>query len=187
MLYRKQSLLKFSDDLAAKMAAPGGGAASANVACLGVSLMSMVINFTIGKRAYSQHEPWLKDTLRKSESLRKRFLELVDLDVQAFSGKDMRKALDIPFIVCRLSFEAARLCQELLRKSNVNLSSDVGVAAALLDAAFSGAYLNVKVNLKIIGDKALSGGMLRELSVKKRGIAKIRAEIENGVGRIIEG
>lgn len=186
MLYREQTLLQYSENLAARSAAPGGGSASATAACMGASLLSMVLRFTVGKPAYSRYDGWLRETLSKTEELRKRFLELADLDVQAFGGKDMRRSLDISFIICRLAYEAAKLCPPLLKKSNVNLTTDVGTAIAFLDAAFCGAYLNLRINLKIIGDKKLSRGMLKELSVKKRAIAGIRAEIENGVGRIIE-
>ena len=59
-------------------------------------------------------------------------------------------------MVCRLCFEGIRLCPPLVTKGNVNLISDVAVAAILLEAAFSSAYYNVEINLKSLGDKKVN-------------------------------
>lgn len=48
MKYKTQSLEKYLNDLSAKLSAPGGGSAAALNAALGASLISMVINFTLG-------------------------------------------------------------------------------------------------------------------------------------------
>ena len=51
---------------------------------LGCALLSMACNFTIGKDKYKDVEPKIKSALKETESLRKRFLSLVDLDVRAY-------------------------------------------------------------------------------------------------------
>ncbi|MFA5320878.1 MAG: cyclodeaminase/cyclohydrolase family protein [Candidatus Omnitrophota bacterium] len=187
MKYCCKSVEKYNDCLAAGNAVPGGGSSSAVSAAMGTALLSMVLNFSAGRKAYAVHEQKLRTILVETEALRARFLELADLDSEAFSGKDMRKSLDVSFIICRLCYETMKFCPEVLKKGNPNLCTDVGTASALLDAAFCGAYLNARINLKIIGDAVLSRGMLKELTVKKRAMARIRTEIENGVCRIIEG
>ena len=48
-MYNEGSLKQYLNDLAAKLPAPGGGSAAALTAALGASLISMVLNFTIGK------------------------------------------------------------------------------------------------------------------------------------------
>ena len=48
-MYNDSSLKQYLNDLAAKLPAPGGGSAAALTAALGASLISMVLNFTIGK------------------------------------------------------------------------------------------------------------------------------------------
>lgn len=106
----KQDLKKYLDDLAGKIPAPGGGSASALTAALGAALVSMVINFTLGKPKYAKYEKSLSAYLEKSEKLRLEFLDLVDLDVLAFRSKNIRKALDVPRTLCRLCFEGIRLC-----------------------------------------------------------------------------
>jgi formiminotetrahydrofolate cyclodeaminase len=147
----------------------------------------MVINFTLGKLKYARYETELKKDLIKSEKLRHEFLHLVDLDVAAYNSKDLRKALNVPFMVSRLCFEGVKLCPELVEKGNVNLISDVAVAAILLESAFVSAYFNVEINLKILADKELSRTIRKELGIKKKEITKIRLETEEKVGEIIRG
>lgn len=183
--YKDKSVAAYLQDLSAKLAAPGGGSAAALSAAMGACLLSMVVNFTLGKKKYARYEKELARVLEKSEKLRKDFLELVDLDVAAYKSGEARKALDVPFALCRLSYEAIKLCPLLIKKSNPNLASDVAVAAILLESAFACAEFNVRINLKIIGEKKLSAGINRELSAKYIAVAKTRKKTEAGVGKII--
>ena len=121
MNYKGASLKRYLDDLAAKIPAPGGGSAGALTAALGASLVSMVVNFTIGKPKCAIFEKELKAVLEKSEKLRKEFLDLVDLDVVAYKSRDIREALNIPFMLARLCFEGIKLCPALIKKSNIYL------------------------------------------------------------------
>ena len=187
MSYKDETLKKYLDDLAAKLPAPGGGSAAALTAALGISLISMAVNFTIGKPKYANFEEELKTILEKSEKLKEEFLRLVDLDVVAYESKNIRDALDVPFMVCRLCFETIKLCLPLIKKGNINLISDVAVAAILLESAFAAAYFNVEINLKSIDDKKLIKAVRKELMQKGRAITKIRLETEEKVGKIIRG
>ncbi len=155
-MYKNSTLKKYLDDLAAKLPAPGGGSAAAMNAAMGAALISMVVNFTLNKPKYAAFEKELKEILEKSEGLRKKFLDLVDLDVRAYKSKNLRDALNIPFMLARLVFEAIKLCPPLVTKGNRNLISDVAVAAILLESAFASAYFNVEINLKALDDKKLS-------------------------------
>lgn len=186
-MYKDSSLKQYLDDLAARLAAPGGGSAAAMNAALGASLISMVVNFTLGKPKYAEYERELKGMLEISEKLRNEFLNLVDMDVTAYQSKDMRNALNVPFMVARLCFEAIKLCPELVKKGNVNLISDVQVAAELLESAFSAAAANVDINLKLINDKQLAKTVRKELDGKAKMVRKIRAHTEEKIGKIIRG
>jgi len=187
MSYKDETLKKYLDDLAAKLPAPGGGSAAALTAAMGASLISMVVNFTIGKPKYANFEEELKTILEKSEKLREEFLRLVDLDVVAYESKNIRDVLDVPFMVCRLCFEGIKLCPLLITKGNINLISDVGVAAVLLESAFACAYFNVEINLKSLGDKKLTQPIRKELAQKQKVIKRIRHKTEEKVGKIIRG
>jgi len=147
----------------------------------------MVVNFTLVKPKYAQYENELKEILEESEKLRGEFLNLVDLDVLAYKTKDIRDALDVPFMVCCLCYEGIKLCSVLIKKGNINLVSDVAVAAVLLESAFSSAYFNVEINLKSLGNKKLTQSIRKELVHKEKLTKKIRLETEVKVGEIIGG
>jgi len=184
-MYKDQAIKVYLDDLAARLPAPGGGSASAFNAAMAAALISMVVNFTLGKPKYKRYEKELKEILNKSESLRKEFLNLVDLDVTAYKSKNMRDALNIPFMVARLSFEGIKLCPALIKKGNINLITDVAAATILFEGAFASAVLNVGINLKSLGDKKLAKAIGGELNKKNKIIKKIRIDTERKVGEII--
>jgi len=186
-MYKNKTLKTYLDDLAARIPAPGGGSAAALCASLAASLVSMVVNFTLGKPKYAKYEDSLREILDKSESLRKEFLRLTDLDVTAYRSKDMRNALNVPFMTARLCLEGIKLCPMLIKKGNINLISDCAVAAILFESAFASAYFNVKINLKYINEKKLFNAVTKELDQKNRLIKKIRAQTEEKVVEIIRG
>ncbi len=187
MAYKNASLEKYLNDLAARTSTPGGGSAAALNAAMGAALISMVVNFTIGKPKYEEFEKDLKEILVKSEKLRFEFLNLVDLDVAAYKSKNIRDALGVPFMLARLCFEGARLVPPLIRKGNVNLISDIAVAIIFLESAFTSACFNVEINLKSLGDKKFAAQVRKELNHKEKIIKKIRLKTEEKVGQIIRG
>lgn len=184
-MYQSKSLSKYIDDLAAKLPAPGGGSAAALSASLGASLISMVIQFSLKNPRYSQYRRVLKEILKKSESSRKELLELVDLDIIAYTSKDIRAALAVPLRVCRICFELVRMCPELIGKSNVFLISDAVIAVIFLEGAFLSSFFNVDTNLRVLKDKKLSGRLKKELKAKHAIIKRIRKITEDTVGKVI--
>ncbi|MBU1124736.1 MAG: cyclodeaminase/cyclohydrolase family protein [Candidatus Omnitrophica bacterium] len=187
MKYKDRALKEYLDDLAARLPAPGGGSAAAMSAAMGVSLVSMVINFTLGKPKYARYEKELQQSLAQSEQLREEFMRLVDLDVTAYKSKNLRNSLDVPFMVCRLCLEGIKLCPALIRKGNRNLLSDVAVAAIFLESAFASAFANVEINLKMLQDKKLTRAVRNELEKKSVQIKRLRKTTEEKVGEIIRG
>lgn len=187
MEYKTQSLTKYLSDLSAHLDAPGGGSASALNAAMAASLMSMVINFTLGKPKYSKYEAELKAILKKSEKLKDDFLNLVDLDVLAYKSKDRRKALDVPFTLARLCYESMKMAESLIEKTNVNLITDLVIAAIFLESAFTCACFNVAINLKMLNDKKLGYAINKELGLKAKLVKRARAKMEEKVGKIIRG
>ena len=129
----------------------------------------------------------LKAILVKSEKLRKYFLELVDLDVLAYRSKNIRKSLAVPLKLARLCCQAAKLCPPLISKGNVNLISDVAVAAVFLESAFVAACFNVQINLKSLADTKLTRQLSKELNQLYKIILKIRRNTEDNVGKVIRG
>ncbi|MBL7080992.1 MAG: cyclodeaminase/cyclohydrolase family protein [Candidatus Omnitrophica bacterium] len=167
-MYYNKSLKSYLDDLSARKSTPGGGAAAALTSAMGMALISMVINFSKGE---------MRGGLRKSESLRKEFLKLVDLDIFAFKSGKKNLVLNVPLKVARLSKQGIKLCALLFPKANKNLISDVAVAAVLLEAGFGSAYFNVKINLRNL-EKKRSAKIIKELQLSYRYVRNRRAFIE---------
>jgi len=136
---------------------------------------------------YAAYEKELAQALSDTERLRSDFLRLLDEDAAAYSAKDMERSLSVPVEICRLCHKAIELCPMLCSKGNVLLVSDVGVAAALLDAAFTGARLNVDINLKALKDETRARALRQELDGYRHAISSIRKKTEVSIGKIIRG
>jgi len=132
---------------------------AALTASAAVALLSMVAGYSLGRGQPKRVEERIRRTLKKSEELRKRFLDLVDLDARAYlqvavarSGSAQkkraakRKAAAVPGEVARLCLKAMDLTPLLVTRGNPNLLSDVEVAVELLFAAYKSAMINVRVN-----------------------------------------
>jgi len=184
-MYYNKSLKEYLDDLSAKLPAPGGGSASALVGGVGVSLLSMVINFTLGKPSYQRYEKELKKILKDLEDLRDKFLKWVDEDVKAYKSKDIWQALEVPLKIAQACFSALKLCSSLLKKTNPNLISDIACGSIFLEAGFFGAYFNVEANLKFIKDKKITKKIRKEILQKAKVVKNIRKKMEEEIGALI--
>lgn len=208
-MYKKQ-LKKYLDDLAAKLPAPGGGSAAALAAATGISLISMVANFTIGKEKYKAVEEEIKEILSSSEELRQKLISLVGEDVAAYrklsqafnlpkkSPEDkhkrtqavqqgLKEALATPLEVCKCCHQAIELCPAIAEKGNLNLISDVGVAAALLTSAFQSALLNVEINLKSIKDEQFILGIREIVEPMEKETEAINQQVKSAVQKSLRG
>ena len=164
-LLMSKSCVEFSLVLAAKISMPGGGAAGALVGALGAALCSMAANFTIGNKKYTDFNDEAKTILEKSESLRKRLLELADEDAKAFP--ELAAAYKLPkdnpdrdeiyeqaaMNACKAPIEMIKCCVEAIdlieiiaEKGNKMLITDAGGGALLCKAAMENAALNVFIN-----------------------------------------
>ena len=157
--FRNHTLKEYSDVLSMRTPTPGGGSAAALTAVLGVSLLSMVANYSLGKSVPKSVVNKIRKFLKENEKIRKRLLELVDLDAQAYLGvvkarkstrsvrkKAFKKAREVPFEVSRLCYAVIQKTPFLAAKGNKYLLSDVEVAVELLHAAFCSAMVNVRIN-----------------------------------------
>ena len=81
-----KSIGDFNDVLASDAPAPGGGSAAALEGALGAALIGMVASLTVGRKKYAEHETLMKATIKNSEELRLRMLDIIDLDTEAFNG-----------------------------------------------------------------------------------------------------
>ncbi len=185
--YRKATIKEYISDLSAKKNTPGGGSASALSAALGASLGAMVCEFTIGKKKYADVEDRIKQMLKEFISIRDKFVELMQKDVDVFHN-EMGKAYSLPketesqkkhrhqtiqqacksccqppLDITRECMKALKLLLELAEKGSAMLISDVGVANEIICGAFEGAKLNVEINLKYIEDHKFVSDVQEEI------------------------
>lgn len=159
MNYHEKTLKEYLDALAAKAPVPGGGSAASLVGALGAALISMVAQYSLGKGKPPSVEKKIEGILLQSESIRGRFLALVDLDAEAYLNvvksrkadpevkkEALRKAREVPMEACRLCFQAVELTPFLVEEGNQFLLSDVRVALEMLLAAFNASLVNVEIN-----------------------------------------
>ena len=157
--YNGHTLKEYSDVLSRRIPTPGGGSAAAYTAVLGVSLLSMVANYSLGKSTSKAAENKVRAFLKATEKTRKRLLELVDLDAEAYlkvvktrksapaaRKKALKAAQAVPLEVSRLCYQVITQAPFLVANGNKYLLSDVEVAVELLLAAFRSAMINVRIN-----------------------------------------
>ncbi|MCG2713181.1 MAG: cyclodeaminase/cyclohydrolase family protein [Candidatus Omnitrophica bacterium] len=199
-MYIRKDLKKYIDDLASRNSVPGGGSAAALAGAIGTALSSMVANFTLAGIQYKSEHRRMKQLLKKNESLRKKIQILIDKDVVVFlklqdvmkipkvcsqratlTQKGLKEAANIPYEICCLCREAMGLTEHIARIGNINLISDSGGAAYLLDAAFKSAELNVKINLKYIKDKRFISKKKKALKIMSAFMAKIKKCLINKI------
>lgn len=192
----------FTAALASHEPVPGGGGASALAGALGAALCAMVGNFTVGKPKYAAVEADVKAVMAEAEDLREKLLDLVEADAAAFAPlsrayaipKDdpdraavlercLQAAAEPPMEMLRLSCRAIELHRSMLEKGSVLMLSDVGTGAALCRSALYGAWLNVKVNTKLMSDRTRAEAMNREADELADTHGKMAQEIYESVMR----
>ncbi|MFH1995717.1 MAG: cyclodeaminase/cyclohydrolase family protein [Candidatus Omnitrophota bacterium] len=198
-MYIEKPIAEYLNDLAAKKPAPGGGSAAALTGALGAGLLSMVANYTVGKEKYRHVEDDVRKALDESERLREELSRLVDEDVavykifsEAYKTKDAEKieeasigAAGVPLGICMCCNEGMRIAAGLVDTGNVNLISDIGVAAELFAAAYESAKMNVDINLKNIGNEVFIENTRRALEPIDRGLIIQKDEIVKKVRRLM--
>jgi len=172
--FRELTLAAFAERLASPDPVPGGGSASAVAAALGASLVAMVATLSQGRTKYAEHEALYEHAAPNARRLADELFALADEDAaayaacafalklprEAFADKEYRDqqikataqvAAEVPLRCVETCREVLVLAEALAGRSNVNASSDLRVAALLLQAAGHGAAENVLVNLPLIG------------------------------------
>ena len=173
--FRDLTLAQFAERLASPDPVPGGGSASAVAASLAASLVAMVATLSQGRPKYADHAALHEHAAPAARRYADEFLALADEDAaayaacaialklprEAFADKEFRDrqireaakvAAEVPLRVVEKCQDVLLLAEALAGRSNVNASSDLRVAALLLQAAGHGAAENVLVNLPLIGE-----------------------------------
>jgi methenyltetrahydrofolate cyclohydrolase len=172
---RDETIASFLTRLAARSAAPGGGATGALHAAQAAALLAMVARFSDGPR----HDAEVVGRVRATaDGLADEALELAEADEAAFQKvviayqlpKDTPEQKSIrseaisdalggaarpPADLMAAAIRLAGLAEDLLSVANRNVISDIAAAAAAISAAATTAQVNIEANLGGIKDQAL--------------------------------
>lgn len=162
--------------LSSKAPTPGGGSASAFSLAQGYALLSMVSELTLGKKRFAEVHDKIKPAYIEVLNHLKKSIFLIEKDAEAFrmvmaafkmpkETEDERKtrseaiekateeAIEVPFEVMTESFKGLEPAHVIAEYGNPNALSDVGCSVSQFEAAFSGAKLNVLINLGSLSDE----------------------------------
>jgi methenyltetrahydrofolate cyclohydrolase len=165
----------FLGRLAARVPAPGGGAAAAMQAAQGAALLGMVARYTTGEQ-YAQHEATIGRIIGEVDGLRGIALKLAEAEEDAFTAlfdayqlptgtgeeKSARAAALAqalvgaawpPSQVISIAGMVVDLAEALAEIGNRNVISDIAAAAESARAAAATARVNIEINLPSIRDE----------------------------------
>jgi len=173
----ESTILDFLDALASEQSTPGGGGAAALTGSQAAALLSMVINFTVGRPKYAEVEDEMRAYLQHAELLRAELYHLINKDAAAFEAvsacygmprtTDAEKqartaalqdamcgATEVPYQIAEHCLVLLQMAKPIAEKGNTNVVSDAATAAHLAFGALLSALVNVNINLKYIKDEA---------------------------------
>jgi glutamate formiminotransferase/formiminotetrahydrofolate cyclodeaminase len=177
----------FLDRVAARAPTPGGGSVAALAGALAAALTSMVCCLSLAKEAEGENAGDLQQTLKSAERLRGQLTALVQEDASAYEGVleayrlpkatpeekkrrsaaiqiGLKQAAVVPLLVAQEAVMVLQLLPSLLESGLPSAASDTGVAACMAQAAVNGAALNVRTNLRSLGDQALAASLQEQLA-----------------------
>jgi methenyltetrahydrofolate cyclohydrolase len=202
------SVREFCDALASGDPTPGGGCASALAGAHAAALLSMYCRLTLGRKKYASAVAVMTESLDELERARARLLELVDLDADAYGAviaamalpkktkeeqARRREAIEaatmraakVPLEVCAWAVRLLQTARKIYAQGNPNALSDAGVGAQLALASFSGAALNVYINLGSLSDEASVVASKKTVHDLESQIRALSVEIAAGIyGRL---
>jgi glutamate formiminotransferase/formiminotetrahydrofolate cyclodeaminase len=169
------SLKQFTEESASESPAPGGGSISACMGAMGVALGVMVANLSAHKKGWDHRWAEFSEWAEKGKNYQDQLMMMIDEDTIAFnaimnafampkgSDEDLAKrtnaiteatryAIEVPLYVMELCYESMGVMKAMVEIGNKNSVTDAGVGALAACAAVRGAFLNVKINAKVLPD-----------------------------------
>jgi formiminotetrahydrofolate cyclodeaminase len=207
---QEKTITQFAHELSSKAHIPGGGAVAALNGACAASLISMVINLTIGKEDFAAYEDKLKTALDEAVNARDDMLDGMRRDAAAFDSlmscfklpkgtkeeKQERKAklqagykaaAGEPLAAMIRGRKMLDAIGDLIPITNPMLVSDLGLAAINAAACSKGALLNVRINLPYIKDEEFANDAETKISETQSGIDDLLALTLDKVYAVMKG
>lgn len=200
--YLNESLETYINRASSKTPVPGGGSIVACVAALSSALISMVLNYTLGKEKYVAYEKELKQIFDENDEVIKKLSDYIERDSIIYqeirrytSSKDyitaekyLKESAELHLDICRTSLKIIEFATSLVEKGNRALISDTGIAASLAVSVFIGAKINVLVNLKFIKeDVDFVKSIVDEIRTMEKEVIRKGNEVCSRVIKQLEG
>lgn len=170
-------LVDFVEQVAAKTPTPGGGSVSAAVSAMGAALGIMAARFSKSEE--------IGEPTSRLEEIKSELTRLVDADAEAYDlvhaarglPKDtdeekarradaiqnaLGEAAQVPLKGMQLAVEALEALKGMAPHVSKYLISDLGTAAALLEAGMKGCEMNVLINVQSMKDRKVTGPLKKE-------------------------
>jgi glutamate formiminotransferase/formiminotetrahydrofolate cyclodeaminase len=200
------SVEAFTHETASVSPAPGGGSVSACLGAFGAALATMVANLSAHKRGWDDRWEEFSDWAEKGKAHHDALLRLIDEDTAAFKGvmsafglpqgtaaekaarqatvqAATKNAIEVPLTVMETALSSMEVMRAMAEIGNPASVSDAGVGALCARSAVMGAFLNVRINLAGLDDKALAADFLkrgRKIETKAVALEKDILDIVNG-------
>lgn len=168
----RYNISEYIRDLSSRKAVPGGGSASALSGAIAISLGQMAGELTLGKEKYAEYADRISELLSGTNDLINKFLKLADEDADALlpllkayslpkdipenSGileKSLIEASKPPMEILKSCCRAVELLEKLSKISSRVSISDVATGVAICRGVMMGAYMNIKVNTRLMADR----------------------------------
>jgi formiminotetrahydrofolate cyclodeaminase len=166
----------------------------------------MVTNLTAGKKKYAEYEKEIRDIMKRTETLRLLLLECIEKDAEAFAplaaayslDKNsegyaermetcLRNAAEPPFEIMKYCAEVIRLDERLAVIGSKLAVSDAGTSAMLASGALYGAYLNVRVNTRLMKDRTYADELEKNADALLEEYSKRALDCFNAVKERLDG
>jgi methenyltetrahydrofolate cyclohydrolase len=204
-MYIDTLLHEYLDDLASDRPTPGGGSTAALSGAMGAALICMVARLTRGKADYAAVQPEIETIIERVERLRIRFQQLVQADIEAYGQlsasfklarttseekvarttaiqQQLIEAALVPLEMVERAAELIQDCQRIAEIGNINVLSDIGVAATLTSTAGSGASWMVRTNIHLLKDQAYANELNTRLQTALEAISAGKERVITIVG-----
>jgi formiminotetrahydrofolate cyclodeaminase len=183
-----KSLSSYLQEVAGRQSTPGGGAVAAVVAAEGCALIGMVARFSKGEQFAS--------IASRTDAAAIKLLSLADEDGEAFSkvmkafrgegnlNDSLIAAASVPEHVIYCCLPLIDDLEELAERGNINLVSDIAIAASLFHSAITSSELNILINtksLEIETPKSLQQTLGATVEILKRldaAVARVKSDLQ---------
>lgn len=197
--YLSWKLEEYFENLSSKTPTPGGGSVAGVTGALSSALLSMVGNFTVGKKKYKEYEEEIKELLCENGILRKKLENYIEKDSEIYQNimkytkenpslaqKFLKESANLHLDIAKSSLRIIRWNGVLVEKGNRNLISDVGISAVIAIATFYSAKINAWINMKYIEDEDFCKMVCKEFEEIEKEVKEKGKKVFEDVMKMIE-